>query len=61
MYEAAEPQAFRDNLLAERGLPRWRADDLAFIASAYSEGDGELVTDVVHRVGAANRAPSPNS
>jgi len=24
---------------------------LAFIASAYGEGDGELVTDVVHRVG----------
>lgn len=50
-YEAAEPQAFRDNLVAERGLPRWRADDLAFIASAYSKGEGELVTDVVHRVG----------
>ena len=50
-YEAAEPQAFRENLLAERGLPRWRADDLAFIASAYGEGEGELVTDVVHRVG----------
>ena len=50
-YEAAEPQSFRDNLLAERGLPRWRADDLTFIASAYSEGDGELVTDVVYRVG----------
>ena len=50
-YEAAEPQAFRENLLAERGLPRWRADDLAFIASAYGEGEGELVSDVVHRVG----------
>ena len=50
-YEAAEPQAFRDNLIAERGLPRWRADELAFIASAYGEGEAELVTDVVHRVG----------
>lgn len=50
-YESAEPQAFRDNLVAERGLPQWRADDLAFIASAYGEDDGELVTDVVHRVG----------
>ena len=50
-YEPAEPQAFRDNLIAERGLPRWRADDLAFIASAYDEGEGELVTDVVRRVG----------
>lgn len=50
-YEPAEPEAFRDNLIAERGLPRWRADDLAFIASAYSEGEGELVTDVIHRVG----------
>jgi uncharacterized protein YbjT (DUF2867 family) len=50
-YEPAEPQAYRDDLIAERGLPRWRADDLAFIASAYSEGEGELVTDVVRRVG----------
>jgi uncharacterized protein YbjT (DUF2867 family) len=50
-YEAAEPQAFRDNLIAERGLPRWRADELAFIASACGECEGELVTDVVHRVG----------
>jgi len=50
-YEPAQPQAFCDSFIAERGLPRWRADDLAFIASAYSEGEGELVTDVVHRVG----------
>jgi uncharacterized protein YbjT (DUF2867 family) len=50
-YEPAEPRAFRDDLVAERGLPRWRADDLAFIASAYDEGEGELVTDVVRRVG----------
>jgi hypothetical protein len=50
-YEPAEPQAFRDALVAERGLPRWRADELAFIASAYGEGEGELVTDVVRRVG----------
>lgn len=50
-YEPAEPRTFRDILIAERGLPRWRADDLAFIASAYGEGGGELVTDVVHRVG----------
>jgi uncharacterized protein YbjT (DUF2867 family) len=50
-YEPAEPRAFRDNLLAERGLPRWRADELAFIASAYGAGAGELVTDVVYRVG----------
>jgi len=46
-----EPQAFSDDLFAGRGLPRWRADDLAFIASAYGEGEGELVTDAVHRVG----------
>jgi uncharacterized protein YbjT (DUF2867 family) len=50
-YEPAEPHAFRDDLIAERGLPRWRADDLAFIASAYDEGEGESVTDVVRRVG----------
>ena len=50
-YEPAEPQAFRDALVAERGLPRWRADELAFIASAYGGGAGELVTDVVRRVG----------
>ncbi len=49
-YEPAEPEAFCDNLIAERGLPQWRADDLAFIASAYGEGEGELVTDVVRRV-----------
>lgn len=50
-YEPAEPQVFRDDLVAERGLPRWRAEDLAFIASAYGEGEGELVTDIVRRVG----------
>ena len=50
-YEPAEPQAFRDELVAERGLPRWRADELTFIASAYGGGAGDLVTDVVRRVG----------
>ena len=50
-YEPAEPVAFRDELVAERGLPRWRADELAFIASAYGGGAGELVTDIVRRVG----------
>jgi uncharacterized protein YbjT (DUF2867 family) len=50
-YEPAEPGAFRDELVAERGLPRWRADELAFIASAYGGGAGELVTDIVRRVG----------
>ena len=50
-YEAAEPRAFRDDLVAERGLPQWRADELAFIASAYSESEGELVTSVVGQVG----------
>ena len=39
-YEAEEPQAFCDEFLAEHGLPRWRADDPAFIASAYVEGAG---------------------
>ena len=50
-YEPAEPGAFRDELVAERGLPRWRADELAFIASAYGGGAGELVTDIVRQVG----------
>ena len=50
-YEPVEPRAFRDELIAGRGLPRWRAEDLAFIASAYGEGEGESVTDVVQRVG----------
>jgi uncharacterized protein YbjT (DUF2867 family) len=50
-YEPAEPRAFRDILVTERGLPRWRAEELAFIASAYGGGRGELVTDVVRRVG----------
>jgi uncharacterized protein YbjT (DUF2867 family) len=40
VYEPAEPQAFRDEFLAERGLPRWRAEELAFIASAYGGGAG---------------------
>jgi uncharacterized protein YbjT (DUF2867 family) len=52
-YEPAEPRAFLDDLVAERGLPRWRADELAFIASAYDEGAEESVTDVVRRVGGA--------
>ena len=34
-YEPAGPHAFRDGLISERGLPRWRAEELAFIASAY--------------------------
>ena len=50
-YEPAEPGAFRDELVAKRGLPRWRAEELAFIASAYREDTGELVTDIVRRVG----------
>lgn len=50
-YEPVEPEAFRDALVAERGLPRWRAEELALIASAYDEGAGDLVTDVVRRVG----------
>jgi uncharacterized protein YbjT (DUF2867 family) len=51
VYEPVEPRAFRDNLVVERGLPQWRADELAFIASAYGGGAGELVTNVVRRVG----------
>ena len=50
-YEPADPEAFRDGLVAARGLPRWRAEELAFIASAYGGGAGEEVTDVVRRVG----------
>jgi uncharacterized protein YbjT (DUF2867 family) len=43
--------AVLDELVAERGLPRWRAEELAFIASAYGGGVGEVVTGVVRRVG----------
>jgi uncharacterized protein YbjT (DUF2867 family) len=43
--------AVLDELVAERGLPRWRAEGLAFIASAYGGGVGEVVTGVVRRVG----------
>lgn len=50
-YEPADPEAFRDVLVAERGLPRWRAEELALLASAYGGGAGEEVTDVVRRVG----------
>ena len=50
-FTTAEPRAFRDNLVEERGLPMWRAEELAFIASAYGEGAGKLVADVVRRVG----------
>jgi uncharacterized protein YbjT (DUF2867 family) len=52
-YEPADPKSFRDILIAERGLPRWRAEELASIASAYGGGVGESVTDVVLRVGGA--------
>jgi len=55
VYEPAEPRAFRDYLVTRRGLPEWRADDLASIASAYSEEEGGLVTDVVQRVGGEPR------
>jgi len=51
IYEDADPQAFREVLIAERGLPRWRAEELAFIASAYGGGVGETVSDTVARVG----------
>jgi uncharacterized protein YbjT (DUF2867 family) len=39
-YEALEPAVFRAQLL-ESGIPAWRADDLAAIASAYSDADNE--------------------
>lgn len=43
-YEPAEPEVFREGLISGRGLPRWRADGLAFMASAYKKGEGEAVT-----------------
>ena len=51
IYEDADPQAFREVLIAEGGLPQWRAEELAFIASAYGGGVGETVSDTVARVG----------
>ena len=50
VYEPADPESFLDDLVG-RGLPRWRAEELASIASAYDGGTGEVVTDVVGRVG----------
>lgn len=55
-YEPAEPRAFRDEPVAGRGLPRGRTDDLAFIASASGEGEGESVTDAVRRIGGEPRS-----
>lgn len=50
-YAPADPHAFLEGLVSGRGLPRWRAEELASVASAYDGGVGEQVTDVVLRIG----------
>jgi uncharacterized protein YbjT (DUF2867 family) len=44
-YRAAEPAAFRDGLLGT-GIPEWRADDLAAIATAYADDDNRVSDDL---------------
>jgi NAD(P)H dehydrogenase (quinone) len=40
-YEPLDPAAFRAGLL-DAGIPEWRADDLAAIASAYTDADNTV-------------------
>jgi uncharacterized protein YbjT (DUF2867 family) len=54
-YEALEPAAFRAGLL-EAGVPEWRADDLAAIASAYTAADNAPTGDLAALLG---RPPTP--
>jgi uncharacterized protein YbjT (DUF2867 family) len=49
-YEAVTPDAFRDGLLAA-GVPPWRADDLAAIASAYTDDENVPAGDLSELVG----------
>ena len=49
-YEPLDPPAFRAGLL-EAGLPAWRADDLAAIASAYTAADNTPTTDLERLLG----------
>ena len=51
IYQDADPQAFREVLITEGGLPQWRADEHSFIASVYGGSEGETATDTVARVG----------
>jgi NAD(P)H dehydrogenase (quinone) len=44
-YRAAEPAAFRERLL-RTGIPEWRADDLAAIATAYADDDNRVSADL---------------
>ncbi len=44
-YEPLDPPAFRAGLL-DAGIPEWRADDLAAIASAYRAADNVVTDDL---------------
>jgi uncharacterized protein YbjT (DUF2867 family) len=44
-YRAADPAGFRASLIAA-GIPAWRADDLASIASAYTDDDNRVRDDL---------------
>lgn len=49
-YEARPPAEFRASLL-EAGIPPWRADDLAAIASAYAEDENVPSDDLAELLG----------
>jgi uncharacterized protein YbjT (DUF2867 family) len=49
-YEPLEPGAFRAELI-EAGIPAWRADDLAVIASAYTPADNAPADDLAALLG----------
>jgi uncharacterized protein YbjT (DUF2867 family) len=44
-YEPLDPATFRAGLL-DAGIPAWRADDLAAIASAYTDADNAVAGDL---------------
>jgi uncharacterized protein YbjT (DUF2867 family) len=49
-YDALAPERFHAGLLAA-GVPRWRADDLAAIAAAYTDADNAPVPDLPRLLG----------
>lgn len=49
-YRAADPAGFRASLTAA-GIPAWRADDLAAIASAYTDDDNRVRDDLPALIG----------
>jgi uncharacterized protein YbjT (DUF2867 family) len=49
-YDARAPERFHAGLLAA-GVPRWRADDLAAIAAAYTDADNAPAPDLPRLLG----------